>query len=418
MHAEPRRLPVAALHLRSSAALLLAPAIATLIVVNTVLRGHPWDHEWGWAIYQAGFVSVFLGPLCAGIGAWDGAQLARARPTIEATGRPAAARTAAWAAIVTIVAAIYLALLAVLGAVLAARGILDGPGLVDLSPIPGVIALCGAWAAIGIAVGYRWRTALHAPILAAVAFVTTLVAYLTQPLLIKVGGATSSTLFLEPQRSIQVGQLLLYAAIAATALTGRAPRSSARPPRSRRLAHDLAALIAIGAVGFLVTVPDLELRARERPLVCQGTSPKICVASPYRDRIQWPRPYLQPYLDALEGIHIVPPATFSQALDRPAGEGSLPDELLRGHPAAAGPFQSVGPGGSAVLAAYLSDSCDLATNAKAQAAYDLADRWLASITAPGILDDPMVPAVLRHGDDAERAIALQHAFATLASCTT
>ena len=60
---------------RSSAVVLLAPGLAALLVLNTVVRGHPWDHEWGWAFYQAGFVTVFLGPLCAGIGTWDGANI-------------------------------------------------------------------------------------------------------------------------------------------------------------------------------------------------------------------------------------------------------------------------------------------------------------------------------------------------------
>lgn len=414
----PRRLAVSSLHLRTTAALPLIPGIAALLVVNTVLRGHPWDHEWGWAIYQAGFVSVFLGPLCAGIGVWDGTQLARSHAVIDASGRPAAARTAAWLAITGIIAAIYLALLVVMGVMLKAGGILDGPGLIDLSPIPGVLALCGAWAALGVAVGYRWRTPLLAPVAAAAAFGLTLVLYLAQPFLIKVGGATSSTLFLEPRPAIQVGQLVLFGAITATALLGLPARAAVRPPQARRVAYAVAPAIAVGAIGYLVTVPGLEWRDRDRPLVCHGERPAICVASPYRDRADWPLPYLEPYVEALDDMGIEPPRTFTQAVDRPAGQGAIPDELLRGHPPAAGPYRSIGPGGAAVLGGYLGSSCDIFASPDLQAAYDLAERWLTSITTPDVLDDPTVAPVLRTGSHAARSAALQDAFTTLATCSS
>ena len=412
------RLRLAFVLVRSSAVLPLTPGIIALLILYTVMRGHPWDHEWGWAIYQAGFVTVFLGPLCAGIGVWDGTQLAKSRPTIESSGRPGAARGATWAAIVGVVATTYLVLLAVLGVALVLGGILDRPTLVDLSPIPGVLALCGAWSAIGVAVGYRWPAPLLAPIATAGAFAATLMAYLAQPFLVQVGGATASILFLKPRPAVQLGQLTFFAAIAASALVGLRAQPGGREPLLRRMVHGIGPLVAVAATVVLVTLPGTEFLDQDRLLVCEGDRPTICVTPAYRDRIDWPRRYLAPPIESLDRMGIAAPTTFSQAIDRPAGQGSIPDELLRGHPPEAGPSGSTGPGGLAVLGAYLANSCDIFAQPELQAAYELADRWLASLTTPEVLDDPTAPAILRTADGDAKAGALQHAFATLAACSS
>ena len=249
-------------------------------------------------------------------------------------------------------------------------------------------------------------------------FGLTLALYQAQPFLIRVGGATASILFLEPRRSIQLSQLALFAAITTTAVVGLPTRRTTGEPRSRRVMRGVPPVATIVALGYLVTAQGVELVDRDRPLVCRGEKPEICVASPYRDRADRARAYLGPYLEALTDIGIEPPTTFSQSPTRSIGEGSVPDEMLMGHQPIRAEAGSMGPGGVAVLGAYLPDFCDIYAHSSVNAAYNTATLWLTSLTSPHVLEDPSTPAVLRSGDHAAKGAYLGSALATLRDCPT
>lgn len=390
------------------------PAMVALVVLHVGLRERPWTHEWFWAIYQLGFVTVFLGPLCAGLGAWEGMRLGQIRSLHEAAGerwRPLAVR---WLAIVLWTGGAYALVLVVLVLGLLIGGILDLPSPGDLSPPVVVVALCAAWAALGLAAGYRWSIALVAPVVSVAAFAFTLVAYITQPHLVKVGGATASLLFLRPRPIIQGAQMVFFAGLVIAVLAGL--RTDVRAPVRRPVVLVGPALAGAGLL-VLVTVPGLEFSSRRVPMVCDGKVPQICVSRPYRDRIGWPRPYLEPYLEALSDLGIEPPRTFTQSDHRKLGEGSIPDELLRGHPAPTGPLQSLGPGGEALLGAWMPPFCDVWTSTEVAEAFDGTERWLRSVLSDRLeADDPTVPPVLLHGTRTERADWLRSQIAVLGTC--
>lgn len=403
------------LHLRHSVALTAVPAMVALVVLHVALRERPWTHEWFWAIYQLGFVTVFLGPLCAGLGAWEGTRLGRIRSLPDSAGerwRPLAAR---WLAIVVWTGVTYLVSLAVVAAGLLVGGILDRPAPGDLSPPVVAVALCGAWAAIGLALGYRWSVTLIAPVVSVAAFGSTLVAYTTQPYLVKVGGATASLVFLQPRLLIQGAQLLFYAGIVAMSLAGL--RTDARAAVGRRYVL-VGPVLAAAGLATLVLAPGLEFSDREVPLVCDAREPEVCVARPYRDRIGWPRPHLEPYLVALDDLGVEPPRTFTQSVRRDLGDGSIPDALLLGHPDPIGPFASLGPGGQAFLDAWMRPSCDLWSDPEVARAFDGVEQWLRSIVSdPLDPSDPAVPTVLLRGSTQEQADWLRDQIAILSTCS-
>ena len=245
-----------------------------------------------------------------------GVRVGRLRPELESSGQRWRPLGWGWLAIAIWTGGTYLAALAVLVTGLLIGGILDLPTVGDLSPVVVVVALCAAWTALGLAIGYRWSSPLVAPVVAVAAFAFTLLAHTTQPYLVKVGGATASLLFLRPRPFIQVAQLVFFGGIVISALRG--VRTDVRACASR---PSVIVGPVLAAAGFIVltTVPGLEFLSRPQPMVCDGEEPEICVAQPYRDRISWPRPYLVPYLAALRDLDIGPPSRFTQSDRRAPG---------------------------------------------------------------------------------------------------
>jgi hypothetical protein len=400
-------------HLHRSVGLVTVPAAVALLALHLALRGHAWSREWYWATYDLGFSTVYLGPLCAGLGTWQGAELSRARPMLDAAGARARPAASAWAALLAWIGGAYLV---VAGAVLVAlkvSGTLDLPTPSDLSPIVVALALLGAWSAVGLAVGLRTARPALAPAVAAAAFGLTLVAYLVAPLVVKVGGATSSLAFLRPRPAVSVAQCLLYLSVTLASLAGRP--GSVRSPQALA---GVVGLVGVAVAGsYLVLVPGLEFLDRHPAMTCTEAAPQVCVAAPYRDRVDRLGPYLTPYLRALREVGIDAPRRFTQSSWRRAGEGSVPDEVLRGHPPARGPMGSLGPGGAAVLDGLMAPDCDVTASRRRMVAFDALSAWLGSVEG-GPIDpqDPMLPSAVRSPDPRVRSRWLRGAVADLRGC--
>src|SRR5450432_2178551 len=81
-----------------SAGRAAAPVMLAVVIAHLALRSRAWTHEWMWAYYQFGFVTVLLGPLLAGVAAWEGWRLSSSADLLTPSLRPRRAATQAWAA--------------------------------------------------------------------------------------------------------------------------------------------------------------------------------------------------------------------------------------------------------------------------------------------------------------------------------
>lgn len=404
--------PIVGLGLRTSIGRIAAPALLLVVAADVALRGHPWRWEWNWAIYQLGFVTVFLGPLAAGLGAWEGRDLARQAPLVDASGARRRVLGLAWCGLAGWAAAAYVAAVATLVAVLAVTGTLDAPGWRALTPVPGVVAVVGAWAAIGLRLGFRWPQALTAPLAAIGAFGLTLLAFVDAPKLVQVGGATADLIGLELRPSIQLGQLAWFAGITGVALLGAAPGRGARAS----LAVVVAWAALVGSAAFLLADDGTPFRSVPVAVACAGTRPQVCVARPYRRRLHHIEPALRPYLHELHALGMRAPARFTQAPDPPAGVGRLGFDLVAGRRWPAGTLGTT-PAGAAVVSALIPPTCDVTSSPATLAASDRVEAWALTVAHPALDPDAWLAADARPPrDPAARARWLRQAIAVLHRC--
>ncbi len=403
--------PIVRLGLRTSIGRIAAPALLLVVAADVALRGHPWRWEWNWAIYQLGFVSVFLGPLAAGLGAWAGRDLARQAWLIDASRARRRALGLVWLALAGWAAATYVAAVLLLVSALSLTGTLDRPSWRTCTPVPVVIACLAAWAAVGVRLGFRWPQALTAPLTAVGAFGLTLLAYIATPKLVQVGGATADLIGLELRPSIQIGQLTWFGAVIGVALLG-AGRGRARVPAAAVVAW--AALV--GSAAFLLADDGTPFRSVPVSVVCAGTRPQVCVARPYRRRLRHIEPALRPYLHELHAMGVRAPARFTQAPDPPAGVGRLGFDLVTGRRWPAGTLGTT-PAGAAVVSALIPPTCDVTSSPATLAASDRVEAWALTVAHPAL--DPaawLAPDARPPLEPVARARWLGQAIAVLRRC--
>lgn len=344
--------------LRRSVGLPAIPAVALVIVANVALRGRPWVHEWFWAFFNYHFVTVFLGPLAAGLGAWEGARLTPAADLLASSGGQRRALRAAWAGVVVWIGLVYVAGLVGVTTLVKAAGTPGGPDLVALSTLAPALAFVAMWVAVGAAVGWRLGARLAAPLVAVGAFAAILVLYVVNYDLVRVGGATASLLGLAPRPELQAAQIVIYAGVALGALL-LSPRLRPVPAGDRLDRLGLACMaLAAGLALAVLAFPGEDFRTRPEVEVCTGT-PGICLARGYRSQADEIRNMLAPYLAAASRAGLPPPKRFVQDLDEARADlvGWIPPELARGHDPT--PYYTV-------LDAYATDTCEPFQDARAK----------------------------------------------------
>ena len=398
----------AAVAVRRSFALPALPVLAALIVADVLARDRSWTHEWVWAHYQYAFVTVLLGPLAAGVAAWDGARLARARTMLGTADRTLGALAAGWLGAAVWVLSAYVGGLVLVVCLVKVAGTPGWPSAVAVVASVPAAALLLAETAAGLVVGWWLRHPLAAPAAAIGCFLTTLWLYVSGPgELVVVGGATSSLVNLAPRHSIQVLQVVWYATavLFLLVLASRTAGWGRRPGRWRMP----AALVAFVAA----TVPLLQqgevylVRTSERQ-VCTATHPTVCVAPGYANEAAQARRALVPYLDALRRIGVEVPETFRQNV--PHGQqsvGSVDERVLLGDRRQAG---------FAVLAAYVSKGCPIDTDRRVQEAFTGLTWWLFATVDGERPPDPTVPAIVQGPASAAQTAWLVAAVRTLRDC--
>jgi hypothetical protein len=387
-------------------------AAAAVIVANMMLREREWAHEWQWAWFNYHFVTIFLGPLAAGLGAWEGARLARARDFLGSAGAAGRALASASGAVFAWLLLPYLAGLLWISGMVIGADTPGTPGFIEVSTLGPALAFLGAWVVIGAAAGYRFRSPLTAPLAAIASFSVILSLYIVNYTLVRVGGATGSSLGLAPRPEIQIGQFALYVTAATWALAWatRPPQTELRD-RGRLLSLSAGALaVALGLGLFFDRGPDF--RDRPVPLRCFGQQPSICLAPGYDRHPERVRAAIGPFLAAARDIGA--PVPMKMRMGDPSEEdlvGRISRELALGdtsHTWAAGDF----------LTSYIRWSCDVsATEDRHRAWWDVY-AWLASLdgSRPISPGDSFVSEILRTGTTEEQAAYLRGAIERLRRC--
>src|SRR5437016_7530665 len=129
------------LTVRRSAGLVAVPVLLAVLLAQVLLRSRSWTYEWTWAFYQLGFNTVLIGPVVAGIAAWEGSRLASASDAIGTAPRNWRVFLAHWLGVVVWASAAYLAGLLVAVVMVLIQGTPWGPRLVDLLTVATALSL-------------------------------------------------------------------------------------------------------------------------------------------------------------------------------------------------------------------------------------------------------------------------------------
>jgi hypothetical protein len=271
---------VLSIHLRRGVGLLSIPALAAVFALHVVARGRPWVHEWLWTFDAHAFSVMLVGPVVAGVAAWDAARWARSSHLAAVARRPGAPLVGSWSAITLVAWAGYGIALGATVAYAAASGAPGWPAARAWSTVLPALAVLALCAAGGAALGWRARRPLIAPVAAVVAFGLLIASYTTLPgLFLQVGGATSSLIGLAPRPALQAAQVL-WAASTAALLLQRAGWPSPASGGARAATAVLAVVVAASSVWVLSLGGD---RFREVAVrtACDDGSPSVCLVAGY-----------------------------------------------------------------------------------------------------------------------------------------
>ncbi|MFJ9941558.1 hypothetical protein [Streptomyces erythrochromogenes] len=402
------------LHVRRSLGRTAFPFLLVLVVLNTLLRPMGWRYEPMWAVYQYNFTVMLLGPLLAGVAAWEGHRLSRAAPFLSAHHRPLAILTAAWAALLAWSAAAFLLGLALVLGVVTWAGPLPTLGLPELlTPLP-ALALLGLACAVGLAAG--WLSGgggkIAAPMTAIVVFLAFLLLYsgdLSE--FVMVGGATSSLVGLQPKAGTQTTQVAFYAAATLLTLLAAAWSAALHHRRPRHLiAATAAATLCVLSAGQLASADPLYLEARPGDVRCHGTRPEICLGRGYAAYEPQLRARLTPLVTAMAELDLPAPASFRQdALRSSTDTGQLSPDTVKGDSELLLDM---------FLGTYYGSDCAIEPGTPMERHHANARHWLAAAVGAPTYEDPLVDPRLTSTSNsaAERISVARAAFQGLAAC--
>jgi hypothetical protein len=384
-------------------ALLAAGAV---IVANTMLRKRQWVHEWLGAYFNFHFVLIFLGPLAAGLGAWEGARLARSRDLLQSSGQARRALIGAAGAVFAWILAAYGVGLVGVTIMVKMAGTPGAPALIDVATLVPAVTFLAMWVAVGTAAGYRFGSPLVAPLATVASFSVILVLYIVDYDLVRVGGASASLLGLAPYPIRQAAQTGLYLAIGAWSVLWATRPAGSRSVDGSRISSVVAGglALALAAGLFFNNAPDFDRRPIK--FECTGTPP-ICLAEGYAQYSERVRTALAPLLAGLQEIGAPLPTAFRQESPNEDLVGTIPDDLAVGDPAGVV---------SAVISAYDQFSCDTYAHPGLSERSSELYVWLDSLRPDPELVGGRRAEVFHTGTKDEQAAYLRNAIDRLRRC--
>ena len=394
--------------IRRSSARFVLPGIIGIVLLHVFGRSRAWEHEWVWAFYQFNFITVMLGPIVAGIGAWEVQRYAKARWLFDGSNKRFAPVAQMWAAVMAWVLASYLAGIVLVAVLVLASGtpsLPDGRTWALLLP---ALALLGAEVALGVVLGWYIASPLVSPAVAVGVFLLSLFLYTQGPgALIIVGGATSSMFGNMPKASLQWAQVVGYAAVTLACLSVAAWWGGGRSRSRRTLAVGSVAL-AVGGVGLIVAQGSNLFAPYEEDVACYGQDPQVCGGPGYANGLPQAHDTLQPYIALLSEQGITVPDRFMQ--------GEEPGTITVGPLSA--PFLSGETGDAPVLVVntYLSKSCDFGAHPDVLDTVFVLQSWLAEQVGDADFAEDQYPPALTDGTDAERRAWMENAVDAVKRC--
>ncbi len=394
--------------LRRSVGRTAFPVFVAVLFAQLVFRSHQWVHEWTWAVYQHGFTTVLLGPIVAGVAAWEGRRLRAERDTLSTAIRPFGAFLMRWSALATWVSLAYLATLAAAVIAVSASGT---PGMPALRVLPAIfppVFIMAAETALGLLAGWAFRHVLVAPLAAAGCFAVIIFLYSNGPAqFVTVGGATSSLVGLTPSLSMVTAQVGFFAGVVMLVICA-CVRSLKADMRSNSFLAASSMLVLLAASGVIGAGPKMLTPVRDR-VTCVGVDPQICVGPGYARNLGHLRARLTHYLVALRQADVSPvPTRFDQSAR--GGEmtvAPLPLQVLSGD----NPQTS-----EVIAAAYVRDTCDIFHDQRANESYSALEWWLLSVVDGQHIDDPTIPRSFTEGDRPTQSAFLRQAVNYLTKC--
>lgn len=347
------------LHLRRRAVVVGALLSVAVIAVHLAVRGYGWRYEWTWAMHQYAFTVIFLGPIAAAVGAFEGSRWTDVPES-------ASFRSSRWrlggrvaAAAFTSVAVPYTAGLVLVLAVSWVAGNPGGPSLVQLGPVLAGYAFIAGHAAIGSTVGLVTGSGLAAPLLGLGMFCFGVMAYGMPGYLTDVGQATGSLIGLQVRPGVAVTQILFWSAVTMISV------AAVRRPRQRAIPVVCAGL-GVAAVTLLAQVSiDDKLEPSPVGAVCEpadAPGATICLGPGYEQFRHDVEVSIAPAVGWVRASGSTEPLVFSQ-------QGSVVFETGAGYIDGAMLDGSIASGSLAVANALIPASCDLWVDAPAGDAF-------------------------------------------------
>ena len=401
--------------LRRSAALPALPVLLAAVAAHIALRPRPWAYEWFWAVYQFNFVTILIGPLLAGIAAWEGWRCSAAADLLDTGAQPRRVAAVSWLATFLWGLLVFAVGLVAVCVIVRLAGTPGAPPLAAIATVLPAIALVAAECAVGLLVGWWVRHVLAAPAAALGCFLLSLWLYVSGPtVLIQVGGASGSMIGASVRVVPAMAQVAYFAAIVLLAVLLLArPRPWSRAGAAQSALASLApvataGILVLGSASFLVAQGPDRLQPAPEALVCVGTAPQVCVAAGYVRYAAGARAALLPYLSRLTEAGVPVPAKFAQNAN--PGEltvGPIESTLLLGRTDGAG---------FAVINSYLSKQCPIDQDPALQTEWNGIISWLYAGSVPISVDDASIPSIVRGPQTPTQLAWVKAAMAHLAAC--
>lgn len=403
-------LPTRLSGLRRSSVGISLVVMPLVLLAHFALRGSEWKREWLWGIYELNFVTILIGPIAAGISAYDGYRLSAERELLATAANPIrrfARELRGHALAVVIVFSVGM-----VWVFLGVRPNVSGtfPRATDLFTVLPAALLVVFESAIGLLIGWFVSSWLVAPAVAVAVFSASLWLYVNGPeQFIIVGGATDSLANLQPNVERAFGQVAWFA-IATLAIVVIL-RASLISQRKTRVTYGALACLTIVVGGVLLSnLKGPRFVHVQTAEYCSESIPAVCVGLGYKNEVPGVRQRLEPTVRRFHDAELPIPSIFR--LNAPRGLVTVAPLSLSmitdGSRESAAVEQ-------AFLLAHLPTTCSLYSSPKVSAAFDGLSWWLRpqELSPMGFAQ---LPKVLTQGTKQEQSRWLREAMTSLEQC--